>query len=89
MVRYLPRRIRVDDTNEGMPDLAQMDDNLTVSYRYASDDDARARPTSPRSHRRFSRQRRPFLLERIGTTSTGQVALRATLPVTLPSSFTA
>lgn len=44
VVRYLPRRIRVDDTNEGMPDLAQMDDNLTVSYRYASDADAVGTP---------------------------------------------
>lgn len=39
VVRYLPRRIKLDDTNESLPDLAQMDDNLTVTYRYASDAD--------------------------------------------------
>ena len=39
VVRYLPRKIRVDETNEGLPDLAQMDDNLEVAYRYASDGD--------------------------------------------------
>ncbi len=39
VVRYLPRKIRVDETNEGLPDLAEMDDNLEVTYRYASDRD--------------------------------------------------
>jgi hypothetical protein len=39
VVRYLPRKVRLDDTNEGLPDLAQVDDNVEVAYRYASDDD--------------------------------------------------
>ncbi len=39
VVRYLPRRIRMDEANEGLPDLAQTDDNLEVTYRYASDSD--------------------------------------------------
>ncbi len=39
VVRYLPRRIRETDANEGFPDIAQVDDNVTVTYRYASDDD--------------------------------------------------
>ena len=39
VVHYLPRRIRRDETNEGLPDLAQTDDNLEVTYRYASDSD--------------------------------------------------
>jgi len=39
VLRYMPRRIRTDDTNEGLPDLAQTDDNREVAYRYASDSD--------------------------------------------------
>jgi len=38
-VHYLPRRIKVDTTNESLPDLAQTDDNVEVTYRYASDAD--------------------------------------------------
>jgi hypothetical protein len=39
VVRYLPRKIRIDESNEALPDLAQMDDNLEVTYRYVSDSD--------------------------------------------------
>jgi hypothetical protein len=39
VVRYLPRSIKLDETVQGLPDLAQMDDNLEVLYRYASDID--------------------------------------------------
>ena len=39
VVRYLPRRISEGDTAEGIPDLAQTDDNVEVTYRYASDSD--------------------------------------------------
>ena len=39
VVRYLPRRISDDGTSDGIPDLAQMDDNVEVTYRYASDGD--------------------------------------------------
>jgi YD repeat-containing protein len=44
VVRYLPRRIKLDDTNEGLPDLAQVDDNIEVAYRYASDSDTLGTP---------------------------------------------
>lgn len=39
VVRYLPRFVKTDESGEGLPDLAQMDDNLEVTYRYASDSD--------------------------------------------------
>jgi hypothetical protein len=44
VVRYMPRKIRREGTEESLPDLAQVDDNLTVSYRYASDDDRVGEP---------------------------------------------
>jgi hypothetical protein len=39
VVRYLPRKIKLDESSEGLPDLAQMDDNMELAYRYASDSD--------------------------------------------------
>jgi hypothetical protein len=39
VVRYLPRRVSDDNASEALPDLAQMDDNIEVVYRYASDSD--------------------------------------------------
>jgi len=39
VVRYLPRRISAEESAEGIPDLAQMDDNVEIIYRYASDTD--------------------------------------------------
>jgi len=44
VVRYLPRRISADESPEALPDLAQMDDNIEVTYRYASDGDAVGTP---------------------------------------------
>lgn len=38
VVRYLPRRIKTDD-GESLPDLAEVDDNREVIYRYSGDDD--------------------------------------------------
>lgn len=39
LVRYVLRRVKADNDGEGLPDLAQVDDNVEVTYRYASDDD--------------------------------------------------
>ncbi len=39
IVRYLSRRLKDNDADPGMPDLAQADDNREVTYRYRSDDD--------------------------------------------------
>jgi hypothetical protein len=39
VVRYLPRKIKLDESSEGLPDLAQMDDNMELAYRYASNSD--------------------------------------------------
>lgn len=39
VVRYMPRFVQSPDGSDGLPDLAQMDDNLEVTYRYASDAD--------------------------------------------------
>lgn len=44
VIRYLPRRISTDETPEERPDLAQMDDNIEVTYRYASDSDSVGTP---------------------------------------------
>jgi hypothetical protein len=47
IVRYMPRTVRNEETDESLPDLAQVDDNLTVPYRYASDDDRVGEPDRP------------------------------------------
>lgn len=39
VVRYLPRHIGNSSENEDLPDLAQLDDNVEVTYRYASGED--------------------------------------------------
>lgn len=39
IVRYLPRKIKSEEFGETVPDLAQTDDNLEVTYRYRSDSD--------------------------------------------------
>jgi hypothetical protein len=39
VVRYVPRHVKADDGSAGLPDLAQMDDNIEVRYSYASDSD--------------------------------------------------
>ena len=39
VVRYMPRRVSEGETAQSLPDLAQMDDNIEISYRYASDSD--------------------------------------------------
>ncbi len=39
VVRYLPRRLSDDAAADETPDLAEMDDNIEVVYRYASSDD--------------------------------------------------
>jgi len=39
LVRYVPRHAKADETDESLPDLAQVDDNVEIAYRYASDDD--------------------------------------------------
>jgi hypothetical protein len=39
IVRYLPRRIKTDESAETVPDLAQMDDNREIAYHYQSDSD--------------------------------------------------
>jgi hypothetical protein len=40
----MPRFVQSAEGSEGLPDLAQMDDNLEVTYRYASDDDRVGEP---------------------------------------------
>jgi hypothetical protein len=44
VVRYIPRSIKSGETTEGIPDLAQMDDNIEVRYHYASDADFTGTP---------------------------------------------
>ena len=44
VIRYLPRQIRTDENADELPDLAQTDDNVEVTYRYASDDDSVGAP---------------------------------------------
>lgn len=44
LIRYIPRHIKINDTEQSLPDLAQVDDNLTVSYRYDGADDAIGQP---------------------------------------------
>ena len=44
VISYLPRRIKTNETDADIPDLAQADDNMEVAYRYASDADFVGRP---------------------------------------------
>ena len=44
VVRYLPRHISEGENAESLPDLAQVDDNIEVTYRYASDSDFTGSP---------------------------------------------
>lgn len=44
VVRYIPRSIKSGEATEGIPDLAQMDDNIEVRYHYASDADFTGTP---------------------------------------------
>ena len=51
VVRYLPRRLKADEATESVADLAQVDDNREVAYRYQSDDDFVGAPDlSPAKH---------------------------------------
>lgn len=44
LIRYVPRQIKISDSEQGLPDLAQLDDNLAVTYRYADDADLVGQP---------------------------------------------
>ncbi len=39
VVRYVSRSVKTDESTRGVPDLAQLDDNIEVRYHYASDSD--------------------------------------------------
>ena len=44
-IQYIPRNVGRDNDSEApLPDLAQIDDNITVAYRYVSDDDRVGEP---------------------------------------------
>ncbi|NLF99805.1 MAG: hypothetical protein GX565_06605, partial [Lentisphaerae bacterium] len=44
LIRYLPRKTRDEEGGESLPELAQVDDTVSVAYRYASADDRVGEP---------------------------------------------
>ena len=44
LIRYLPRKMRDEEGSESLPELAQVDDTVSVAYRYDSEDDRVGKP---------------------------------------------
>ncbi len=44
LIRYLPRKTRDEEGNESLPELAQVNDTVSVAYRYASEEDRVGEP---------------------------------------------
>ncbi len=44
LIRYMPRKTRDEEGGESLPELAQVDDTVSIVYRYASEDDRTGEP---------------------------------------------